>query len=292
MTTLSGDSTFAPAVVVDTLPAAPPLVSLLSSAIVSEEADDREWGAGIVHEQDEKGIEGEHGWWTCPETGGAAPDFDKLTGSVPSSIRWRPFEVVHAFSCTANQPLPDREARARRLLASVLSAVIEQELWTGAIATAAGFPNDYLENAPTSLGSASPRRALAALEQAVADEQAGAPAMIHAQPRLVVRWIADNLVTPSPSGRQLRTALGTLVVPGAGYPGTGPSGTVGPNNSWAYVTGLVRVWLGPVRITGTGAADLLISTNDRYVRAERAAVYSFDEALKHCVYADLTATDS
>lgn len=295
MATLSGDTTFAPATVVDALPVAPPLVSLLSSAIVSEEADERHWAVGIVHEQDQKGLPGNPYWWSCVESGGAAPEFTKEPGEGQEILRFRPFDVVHGFSCTANQPIPvaEREARARRLLASVLSAAIEQELWTGYTATAAGFPNDFLENAPTDLGDFGPRRGLAELEQAAADIQAGAPAMIHAQPRLVTAWAAAGLVTPSASGRQLRTAMGTLVVPGAGYPGTGPDGSPSATHSWAYVTGLVRVWLGPVRVLGLGPSELDTSVNDRIVRAERAAVYSFDDALKHAVYIDLqtSATD-
>ena len=295
MATLSGDTTFAPATVVDALPVAPPLVSLLSSAIVSEETDERHWATGIVHEQDQKGLPANPYWWVCHEAGGAAPGYDKGTGTGEDLVRFRPFDVYHGFSCSANQPIPlaEREARARRLLASVLSAAIERELWTGTVATTAGFPNDYLENAPTDLGDFGPRRGLAELEQAAATVQAGAPAMIHAQPRLVTAWAAAGLVTPTASGRQLRTAMGTLVVPGAGYPGSGPDGTPGATHSWAYITGLVRVWLGPVRVTGLGPSELDTSVNDRVVRAERAVVYSFDDALKHAVYIDLqtSATD-
>lgn len=306
MTTLIGDTVLAPATVVDALPVAPPLVSLLSSALVNDEGDDRGWAAGIAHEQDEKGLPaGVDGyWWLCAEgsgveatdTGAGPNNGVKYDGTGVGPRRWRPFDVVAAYSCTGNQPIPagEREARARRLLASVLSAAIERELWTGAVAQAAGFPNDYLELNPTQVGGAAigPRRALAELEQAVADVQAGVPAMIHAQPRVVTAWASAGLVTPSASGRQLRTALGTLVVPGAGYPGSGEgleAGAVG--SSWAYVTGLVRVWLGPVQVIGLGPAEYDTSVNDFIVRAERATVYSFDEDLHHGALVDLTVTD-
>lgn len=312
MTTLLGNEVGAPADLVDAPPAAPPLVSLLSSARVEEVADGG-WINGIAYLPEACDTPDNPYWWSCPEIGHETGDprvnadgtpgytKDALTNDEP--VRFRPFDVYDAIGCTSLQwRAEDWRARARRAFEVAQSSHIERELWEGDIATLAGFPNDYLTNSPTIVGGGALgyARALAELEQAVADVTLGrAGATIHAVPRLVSLWTQNGLVTPNASGRQLRTALGTLVVPGAGYTGTGESladaDTV--DATYAYVTGIVTVRLGPIRelaMSGDGltpeaqTAAFDTSLNDFVVRIERPVVYSFDPCLKHGVLVDLT----
>jgi hypothetical protein len=46
--------------------------------------------------------------------------------------------------------------------------------------------------------------------------------------------------------QQTLTDYGFVVVGGAGYPGTGPTGQAGPN--WIYATSMVNYRLGPIEI--------------------------------------------
>lgn len=228
------------------------------------------------------------------------PGFTKDARPNEEMVRFRPITIFHAVGCTSMQwRAEDWEARTQRAFLARESALIEQELWTGSIATAAGFPNDFLTNNPTIVGGAALGyvRALGELEQANADvTNSSRPAMIHAEPRLVTLWLQNGLVTPSASGRQLRTGLGTLVVPGAGYDGSGPDhasgGTVA--EGYAYITGIVNVRRGTIRtltnedsgVRAPAAFDIAI--NDFVVRVERPFVYWFDPCLKHGVKVNLT----
>lgn len=291
MTTLLGNETGAPATLIDALPAAPPRVSLLSSAIVVDQPDG-EWLNGMAYLPEGCDEPELPYWWACPEgEAGHTPqayqsDESMTVGkAIPdgeSVVRFRPFDIWHGVACTVLQfRAEDWQARARRALAAVQSTLIERELVTGAIATAAGFPNDYLAAAPTVLGTFSPETALAELEQAGASR----PSMIHAPPRIVSQWLSRGLVAPFASGRQLVTGLGTVVVPGSGYPAGNST------SASAYVTGLVRVWLGPVKVLTTESAGNVQDAdydaagprertggivNDLVVRVERAVAYTYD----------------
>lgn len=228
------------------------------------------------------------------------PSYTKDPPANADPVRFRPWDIYDSVACTAMQWRAEEwVARARRALLAHQSMYIEQELWTGFVAQAAGFPNDYLLNTPTIVGGGALgyARALAELEQAAADVANGQPAMIHAQPRVVSLWVQNGLVSPNASGRQLRTAFGTIVVPGTGYPGTGT--TIAPGAStvaeaYAYITGLVSIRLGPIRelrLEGAGTtaeADFDPDVNDFVVRVERPVVYWFDPCLKHGVLINLT----
>lgn len=300
-----------PAQVTDTLPATPPPLGLLNAAVVTDADKDSPWGNGLTWLPEGCESPADPYWWECPEgdgvtpvtayesTGGAA-DGAKDPASSPAVQRVRPFTIYDTVSCTAMQfRAEDWQARARRALNAHLGAALELEVWDGQVAQAAGFPNPYLNNSPTignggaALGFSA---ALAELEQMIAD-QGGGPAMIHAQPRTVSLWTQDGQVFPEGNGRRLRTSLGNLVVSGVGYPGTGPTldpNEPGPLSAYAYITPIVRVWLGPVNLltlednTGYGDADIVTSTNDLIVRAERIVAYGWDPCIEGGILVDHT----
>jgi len=300
------ETTLAPAKVVE-MPygaASPRQVSLLSSVILNNETTDREWGNGITWRPDACSAPTNPYWWICPEGEGetaVAAYQTKALGEQAEVHRVRPFTIWTGYQCaTFGFLAQEAEPRARRLLEAKQSQILEKELWTGAVATLAGFPNDFLDNAPTALGTFPIVRALAELEQAAAE--VSGVAVIHAQPRVVAAWASQYLITPSPSGRQLRTAQGTLVIPGSGYTGSTQGSVASATESAAFVTGMVAVFLGPVRVgsadetssrdNGAGSpadSDVITNTNSLVVRAERTAAVLFDNCVKASAKVTLTA---
>lgn len=288
-----------PGTPVEPLPASPPRVSLLSSAqIVPNSETDVRWTQGIRWSPEECLPETDSLWWACVEEGGDAPDFEKETGAGQLIEEYQPFVAWAGDACSPfgwNER--DYQGRARRKLLANESRIIEAELWTGARAATAGYPNRFLADAGrvTQLesGVRTPHAsALAELESALA-ECGGGDHMIHAMPRLVSLWSRNGMVTPSPDGRVLRTALGTVVVPGAGYNGSGPGGSPAEgdrDDSWAYGTGMVRVWRGPVVVLpGDFASAVDRETNLVTFRAERFVAATWDQCchvgirVNHCV---------
>jgi hypothetical protein len=183
----------------------------------------------------------------------------------------------------------DGEGRARRLLEANLPLIVENELWTGARGTLAfGAYNPFLAqsgatvlNGGTAIGFLS---ALAELEQGLND-RSNEDGTIHASSAVVTMWIAEHAIVPSPSGRQLKTLLGTNVIVGTGYPSTGPAGAANAaatrTNKWAYATGPVMYarnaarfqWQepnlgGPAFNTPDGQRTDIRNAQDRKVRAE------------------------
>lgn len=278
--------TVGPGMVVDAVTLAPPRVSLLTSADVITHTDNQ-WANGLTWRPEACAPPAEPYWWACYAEGAEGPSSQGKVPATPESpVEYRPFDIWVGVQC-GNMANAVDELEARRALDAFQSFLIEQELWTGAVATAAGFPNDFLENTPTALnagGLTAYVTALAELEQALATCQPGQVGMIHAQPRTVTVWVQNGLVIPEANGRRLRTALGTIVVPGAGYPGTGTGldpATVAA--SWAYGTGLVRVHLGPVEVI----EDFNRSVNTTIVRAERSVAAVMDECCLVSVQVDL-----
>lgn len=295
-----------PAVPIQALPATPPTISLLTSAsLVESNALPAHWENGIAWDPEICKLDLDLAddfpyWWICADEGGATAfehreaelslgDGPKPVPVNPDLRSYVPFTVFGTDFCRAGQGGRDRAGRARRVLEANLSAAIERELWLGTIAQAASYPNDYLTLTPTSLGGPHGfRTSLAELEQALSDCVTG-PKMIHAQARLVSLWSANGLLVPSSSGRRLETLLGTIVVPGAGYDGSGAdlaAGTI--DTSWAYGTGLVRVLRSDVRIVPDVDAEATdLATNDTTYRAERSVAAIFDGCCKIGVQVEL-----
>lgn len=286
---------------VEAIPAAPPLVSLLSS--VGSTDVDRAAAAGVVWLPEGCSPPEHPYWWDCPEADGdtAVTTYTTKTPSEPGTKRKvRGFTIWTGIRISAGdfQGI-DVDARARRALAAFQSQLIEHELWEGEVAQAANFPNDYLLNTPTIVGGGllGYVRALAELEQAIADNEPG-NGVIHAQPRTVTLWREADLVHPIASGRRLVTDQGNIVVPGSGYTGRGPNtggSAGGVAESYAYATGPVRVLLGPVsrpsqsdgdsdnNANGIRDSEVLRTVNDVTVRIERDVVVGWDGCTKHGV---------
>lgn len=207
--------------------------------------------------------------------------------------------IVEA-SDTASTWLPEwyRLARAKRKLLAVQASVIEREFWSGTKATSQSWANNQFLTKAAGLtvlqsgAAVGTVDALAALEQAIVDGSPYGKGMIHASPRLATHWTYNGLVeaVPGPPGT-LRTQLGTIVIAGAGYLGTGPNNSVNANHlQWAYVTPPVQIRLGEITLNQTDEDTVAVSrdTNDRSIRVARFAAATFSPCFRATVLVNMT----
>lgn len=245
---------------------------------------------------DDGGERWETGFTFSPDSCGAAGVSDPCNVAArniparPGNEEGEPFIVWAGDKCSSiGFEAQDYAERARRLLEGCQSSQVALELWGGALAIAAGWPNRFLADSSADTltnGQADPVDALACLEQALGRCGCGRQGMIHATPQLVTYWVAARVV--SREGGQLTTALGTIVVSDGGYPGYGPGGPDDDDSVWAYATGLVSVRLGPVAVVPgdfTDAVDQTDNTVEYY--AERPASATWDGCCHFAVETDL-----
>lgn len=273
-----------PRQVVRARPAAPPRVGLIASAILPDEPDER-WVNGFAYEPESCGGAGR---------GDVCSDGQTPKDAAPNAaiVEYDPILVYAVDKCSTWDQTRDREGRARRLLAACEGTQLEAELWTGsqALAEDPATPNnrlaspasDVLSNGPMSAG-----QALACLEQGLADCGCGSRGMIHAPRGLVSHWASLQLVRRD--GALIVTTLDTIVVPGAGYDGSGPNGEpAGVDSTWAYATDMVEVRRGAIRLVGDGVAERLDrSNNDLVTVAERPVAATFDGCCHLAVETDV-----
>jgi hypothetical protein len=80
---------------------------------------------------------------------------------------------------------------------------------------------------------------------------------------------------------QTLTDYGFVVVAGAGYPGTGPTGQAGPN--WMYATSMVNYRLGPIEVNfGDTNAYMDRASNTLTYRALRVGATDFAGPVYAC----------
>lgn len=275
---------------------------LIRSANVVTQGSDVEggtrWITGFTFDADPCG--GSHIIDPCQLGSGADPA-DTTTCIAVGPIQPYIVAATEKHSTFDNRPQYYRDRALRKLLGSQ-SKGIEAEFWAGTKATARTWSNNqYLAN-PTGLTILQSGAALgiidglAALEQAIADGSTWERGAIHATPRLVTHWISQQLVhaIPNPRGGTLLTEMGTVVIAGSGYPGTGPGGAGGVNLNhlqWAYATPLPQVRLGEITYNETDTDLVAVdrSTNDRTVRAQRFAAVTFAPCFRAAALVNMTS---
>lgn len=270
----------APQAYVEAPAPSPPPNGLLRSAVVIDDAAMR-WGEVV---------------W-APESCGNATVFDpcaasevtSLAANRPASRSFVPFVVDAYDTCsTFGFAAADYEGRARRALAARETKAVEAEWWEGDLFSA----NPHLAAPAATIlggGSAQSRRlAVALLTQAAADLNAGT-GMIHVRAFLAALLFSDGLVRVGNDGK-LYTGTGLLVVPGAGYTGTGPAGqAIGANTEWAYVTDPVEVHRGPVEVFANQLAETVDrGRNTVAVRAQRLYAIAWNGCALAAVNVDPT----
>lgn len=221
-----------------------------------------------------------------------------LTGigalKVPTGgANWRgadPFAVYTWIDCdlvgTGEAELRQRTLRAHQ---NNVQTVVEQVFWTGGdygthqylatetpVTESVGGSVVNLQTGVTSVtGTYDIVKAISLLEGQMAACYGGTP-IIHV-PRSVTAFLSDHhLVTKS--GQVLKTDNGSIVVPGPGYPGTGPDGAEpDANTTWIYATGSVKMWQSDTQFIARDAAELLRrSNNSTYLIIEQWFMLGWD----------------
>ena len=201
---------------------------------------------------------------------GAVPSTNTTGGpgvyTPPSIVTYYPWLVMVEDACsTFGFEEHDYIGRASRLLDVATPSAIESELWTGALSQAKGYPNNYLTNTTSTtypslnfvdLSTGTPpsiTRGIQLLEDFNANTGAGGQAMIHLQPEC-----APSLLNARRVGNLLMSELDNIIVPGSGYPGTGPAGVApGTGFAYIYITDLINVRLDEPTITPDNFAEAL-----------------------------------
>lgn len=259
------------ATVIDPEPATPPTTGLLASARSGSSI--RFDGMGVSWRGERCIIT--QGFSLCDEIEGL-PD-EPIFGPYwyfPAAFRLRDY-------CTTISGELDT-ARLRRQAEAVTSFEVAQELWTGALTTAA--PGDVGGDPYINAHLASDDAVTVAVTGTLADKlaQLEQAAMVASKGQRVFLHVPVSMVTPIAnllrrSGNLLLTALDNVVVADAGYPGTGPAGT---GTTWAYATGPVAVRLSEVFLAeGRDATNVDRSINRQEVWAERAFAATFDPCI-------------
>lgn len=266
-----------PPAVVEARPAAPPRVGLIPSLgglqAVTDNSTELRWGNGLSFNPE--GCDASGTYDPCQ----AAPNLDTAADSDRGVIDAEPFVVWASDKCSTFDGERDWRGRAERALNACVSMQVARELWTGDLSTARGFDNRFLASQASDVvtsAAATPTAALACLEQGLSQCACGQRGMIHATPQVVTYWAALNLVRRE--GQWLLTSLDTIVVPDAGYDGSGQYGqSQATGSSWAYATGMVDVRLGPVEVFAREPAEQVDRTkNTRLAIAQRLAAVTWD----------------
>lgn len=270
--------------VVEGPPLTEPRVSLLRSIVpdVSPDANPRWAAGGVQFESDGCGgvqlVE-------CGTDDLTDPSEDCNVFPVEA------FEIVASYSRhVRSSGSTDFVAKATQKLEACTAKAIEAELWGGALK---GDVNPHLTSGTddeadvyvedVSVAGNSFTGALAALEDYLAACSCGGMGMIHMTRGTLIRGMLSGAVRrTSADSYRLETPNGTIIVPGAGYPGTDPDGADEAGVEWMYATGPIAVRLSAITVTpptmGPGDQSQAVdrATNLRTYWASRFAVVGFD----------------
>lgn len=222
-------------------------------------------------------------------TGG--PQLTTLPGGIPSRAT-DPFLVYSWLPCDViGEGYDEMERRTREALVRNGPTTVEQVFWTGGtsngvvsphlaanavISEVVGGSTTYLQTAATVItGTFTPTNAIARLESVMAGCYGGRP-FIHV-PRIVTPYLSERMIVKA-SGNRLVTDNGSVVVPGAGYTGTGPDGSAATNgNVWIYATGKVKAWSSPIDFTENSVAESIYRpTNTSVIIAKQWWMLGWD----------------
>lgn len=236
------------------------------------------WEGGVLFEPDPCGDDiGSPTTQVC----GPEDSFDAERGA--GSEEYEPFLVRVADRCTPAQAVArDMRGRVTRALEIDQHYQLEREFWRGDLAVAAtpDLPNRYLTDSNVqdlSPGGASPLAyALAALQEALAGCRPAGRGMIHCTTTTAALWHSKQMLRRD--GALLLDVFDNIIVPGVGYDGSAPNGSIdtGGDTAYAYATGLVDSRLSPITITGLNGEEIDQATNEQIVRASRFAAAYWD----------------
>lgn len=264
----------------------PPTVSLLSSADIVPMDGDR-WAMGFTLEQDGNGVLGVASVIDCEPD---ARDFES-SGSFEEynpCVLWAS-DKCSTFASTTRQFYD----RAQRKLLANESTLLETQLWTGSCGNNPFLADgDGEENVtpvvPVPLSGwvgDDAVEALAVLERTMSSYEevpntSPSRGMIHVRPNVLYPLLQAQVIRRV--GNVYLTPLDNIVVPGRGYPGTGPGGEAVGATEWMFGhPGIVQIRRGPVIRLGEGdfASQIDRSTNDRFVYVQRISHVALDTSV-------------
>lgn len=268
-------------VTVPTPPLLPPRVSLLTAADVLDN-DTPRWEGG--HAYFPETCEAAHIDTVCP-----TPDAYGNEASTPDQIEINPF-FIYAIdkSSTFNRKSRDFYGRAERNILASEAYLLEQELMSDTLGL--GNPailSPTVAKTTVTTSALAPWHALAQVEQAAAQLLIGERVLIHMRPHILIELASASLIRRE--GNVWLTPMDSIVVPGRGYPGTGPTGQpVVDGSEWIYATGRVQIRRGPIEFlpdreeadgenpNGVPKSAINRQTNDIAVAAQRIVSVSFN----------------
>jgi len=208
-----------------------------------------------------------------------ASDSEQPTSRFDSIVAYKP------VTCSA-MGLRDPEElfrRAEAVLDATISAAIETALAEGVDQSSNPFFGDVNVDDLTSGTAVSPGVGLSYLEEAIGTTCR--QGMLHFTPAVVSALQAFPV--GDPADMKLVTANGTPVVSGMGYQDidTPYLDTPDTTEDWAFATGPVRVYLGPVTLNSV-KENLDRSDNVLTFRAERYVLAIWDGVLQAAVLVD------
>lgn len=242
------------------------------------------WESGVIFETGTCDPVDAIGQWQCAPDGTVGLPKD-LEPNTPAPGEASPFTVYGHFQCSPvgytqerAQQLADDHLRARE------EARVEQALWTG---DAGNVPS--LEDAGTvtvGTGTSDVVAGLGLLENFLGDTY-GSLGVIHMTRQTATALLARQALLVS--GGRLTTVLGTPVVAGAGYPGTGPAGeAAAAGTQWMFASPALFGYRSDVFTSSSRPGDLFDRrTNDLYAVAERSYLLGFDPCGVAAVLVDL-----
>jgi hypothetical protein len=170
----------------------------------------------------------------------------------------QPYLVCTKYTCSPfGWEAIDYKGRAQRQNDLATPGALAYEFWSGTLAQANDWPNNYLENITTygpNTGNCTPGatsatngtavsviEGLGILQDALAEVGFGGQGMIHLIPRA-----APSLINVRRVGKFMLDEFDNIIVPDNSYPGTGPQGTVpDAGTTWMYATDLVCTRIEP-----------------------------------------------
>lgn len=180
---------------------------------------------------------------------------------------WLPCDLVGIGEPNALEAL---RSRTRRAHDNNVQRLVEEIFWTGGtygygqhldagtpVTETSGGSVVNLQTAASvvATGSHDVTNAISLIEDAMAGCYGGVP-LIHVPRALTAYLDQQHLITKQ--GEFLKTGNGSIVIPGPGYPGTGPDGAAPTaGNTWIFATGQVKLWASEPFFTAQNAAEVL-----------------------------------
>jgi hypothetical protein len=221
--------------------------------------------------------------------------------STVRALDYAPFMIEATDGCRTSfgMTVEDRKDSAVQALELITPKAVEREFWENGFSSGNTAGNRSLKGTtPNTLLSGTAvkaRRAIAALDQALADDGAGLKGAIHVT-RDVLSLLRNDMNLEEDADGILWSPAGNMLIGGVGYTGNGASGR-STTQAWAFATGPVQVLLSPiqvsdepVKVTGLVRTESYWDSNTLMYTADRFAAVTFNGNKVHAVLVDIAAS--